>query len=304
MTGPATELRWTEHPDGSLTLRDGPVEVATFAVGTGIDAVDTPKPHVHPIRTPAGAVVTGYAPADHRWHHGLMLAVPRVDEHNLWGGGTYLDPERGYVVLPNQGVIEHLAWDERSTGASARVTERLRWIGSDGSPLLSERRTWTVQATRSPAAHVLDLDTELASLTGADVTLETPAQNGRPDGGYGGLFLRLPEGFVLEAIAGADGADVTVSGGASDVLVVHGSTPVGEPVTLGCGFVDGPTPGARIWLHRFEPFAAIGWAIAYDDALAVPYPGALRLQHRLAVLDGHQEVALVSALLRERRSTA
>ncbi len=299
-----TDFHWTTHADGELTLRHGEQEVAVFAVGSGIGPIDTPKPHLHPVRTPGGVAITGYAPADHRWHHGLMFAMPRVDDHNLWGGGTYLDPERGYEVLENQGVIAHLGWEQAVAGRDASVTESLRWYGHDGSQLLEESRTWHVRSTTAPTAFVIDLDTTLDSLTGADVRLETPAQNGRPDGGYGGLFLRLEEGFELDALVGDPGSDVQSSGGVSDTLVVHGRTPTGEPVTIGLAFVDGATPGPRIWLHRFAPFAAIGWAIAYDDGLTVPANESVRVQHRLAVLDGHVEAAEVRSVLEEPRPTS
>lgn len=288
---------WSPGPDGSLTLRHADREVAVLAVGSGIDAIDTPKPHLHPLRTPSGVAITGYAPADHPWHHGLMFAMPRVDDHNLWGGGTYLDPARGYVVIENQGVIRHLGWPSVTEGSSAEVTELVRWDGHDGTDLLSEHRTWRFLATTHPCAHVIDLDTRIESLTGADVQLETPAQNGRPDGGYGGLFLRLEEGFVLDALAGEPGTEVQTSGGISDTLVVHGRTPRDEPVTIGLAYLDGPTPGPRTWLHRFEPFAAIGWAIAYDDALVVPAHAPVVVQHRLAICDGHQDPELVRQVL-------
>lgn len=280
---------WTDGPDGALVARAGEAEIAVLATGAGIAAVNTPKPYLHPIRTPGGVVVTGFEPEDHRWHHGLMLAMPRVDDrHNLWGGGTYLDPERGYQDVENQGAIVHLGWSEATEGPTAAVTEAVRWDGHDARPLLHEVRRWAI--TAGGPDHVIDLDTTLRSATGADVALGTPAQNGRPDGGYGGLFLRLTEDFTLDAIEGDPGTDVAESGGVSDTLVVHGHTG-GAPVTLGLAFVEGP--GTRSWLHRFAPFVSIGWAIAYDEGLTVPAGGELRLRHRLIVGDGHRDPAAV-----------
>ncbi|GAB2594632.1 DUF6807 family protein [Pseudactinotalea suaedae] len=293
-----TGLTWQQDADGSLRLHGGAGELATFATGRGIAAADTPKPHVHPLRTPAGVVVTGFGPEDHPWHHGLEFAMPRVDDHNLWGGGTYLSPEQGYQPVDNHGVITHLGWSQPDAGERAGVSEELRWDGMNGEPLLSESRSWQVALTDDPAL-VIDLDTTLRSATGAAVSLQTPAQNGRPDGGYGGLFLRLQEGFTLVGVIGEEGTDVSESGGRSDTMVVHGRMADGAPVTIGTAFRDGPTPGTRSWLHRFEPFAAICWAVAYDEGLTVPVDGELRFQHRLALLDGHHRPDAVRRLLNE-----
>ena len=294
-------LTWDEDPAGSLRLTVDGAEAAVLALGTDIEPLNTPKPHIHPLRTPAGVTVTGFAPEDHPWHHGLQLAMPRVNDHNLWGGGTYLDPQRGYEVIANHGLIEHVAWTAIHDGATASASESLRWDGLAGELLLTEERTWRFRVSDSPAAYVIDLDTRLSNATEGELLLETPAQNGRSDGGYGGLFLRLQEGFALHGLFGRPGTDVQTSGARSDTLVVQGTMAGGSPVTLALAFVDGPTPGTRTWLHRFDPFAASCWAVAYDEALRIPAGGHLKLQHRLAVLDGHVDPAAAEAVLTDER---
>ena len=42
------------------------------------------RPHLHPVRTPGGAVLTRDAPDDHPWHHGLWFTIKFVDEDNFW----------------------------------------------------------------------------------------------------------------------------------------------------------------------------------------------------------------------------
>ena len=65
--------------------------------------------------------------------------------------------------------------------------------------LLDERRSWSfvVAQLEGIPALLIDFATTLTSATGSDVALQTPAQRGRPDGGYGGLWLRLAEGFAV-----------------------------------------------------------------------------------------------------------
>lgn len=285
------------HDERGLLLDGSPV--AHFGLGHGIGPIDTPKPFIHPLRTPAGVTVTGFAPEDHTWHHGLSFAFPRVDAHNLWGGGTYFSPEQGYIVVEDQGRIDHQEWTSEASGDSgATLRESVRWIGHEGQSLLDERRTWSfgVAQLEGILALVIDFATTLTSATGDDVALQTPAQRGRPDGGYGGLWLRLAEGFAAAAIDG-DGVDLSESGGESRTMIVHGVTAAGDKVTLGLAFGDQPRVGHHRWLHRFEPFSAIGWAHAYVDGLTVPANGELAFQHRLVIADGHLDPGAVRALL-------
>lgn len=285
------------HDERELLLDGEPV--AYFGLGRGIGPIDTPKPFIHPLRTPAGVTVTGFAPEDHTWHHGFSFAFPRVDAHNLWGGGTYFSPEEGYRVVEDQGRIDHIEWTEASAeGDAAVLAERVRWRGRSGEELLDEQRTWSFRAAQVAGvpALVIAFANALVSATGRDVALATPAQRGRPDGGYGGLWLRLSEDFRAAAIDG-DGVDLTESGGESRTMVVHGVTAEGAEVTLGLAFGAQPTVGHQRWLHRFEPFSAIGWATAYIDGLTVPADGELRFEHRLVIADGHLDPAAVRAAL-------
>ncbi len=292
------EMLIADIPAGGLAVHGEHGEIARLELGGEIAAVNTPKPFIHPLRTPGGVTITGFAPDDHPWHHGLQFAMPRVDEHNLWGGGTYLSPEQGYQVLDNQGRIDHLAWTERRDGESAVIGQTLRWVGNDGRALLDEERAWSfaVAEVDGVAALIIDFESALRSATGEAVSLATPAQAGREDGGYGGLFLRLAEDFGADAIVG-DESDLSESGGDSRTMTVHGRTGEQVPVTLGFSFRGEPATGDRRWLHRFEPFSAVGWASLYESGLDVPATGALRFRHRLLVADGHLSPEAVRSAL-------
>ncbi len=249
-----------------------------------IPAVNTPKPYFHPLRTVGGVVVTGFAPDDHPWHHGLEFAFPRVGAHNLWGGGTYFGPERGYEVVEDQGRIRHDAWGEFDGG---RFSHTLSWLGLDGEPLLTEERSYRLHAVSADetTGWLLQLDTVLRNATDGEVAIETPAQRGRPDGGYGGWFLRFAEGFTAASLT-ADGEPVDASGAAGDTFVIDGRTAAGEAVTVGMHYGPGESAGERRWLYRFEPFSLAGFAVAYDRGLVVLAGGEISFSHRIAVFDG------------------
>jgi len=287
-------MRITDHTDG-LTVTANDVTIAEYRLGGEIDAVNTPKPHFHPLRTLSGAQVTDFAPEDHPWHQGLQFAFPRVGDHNLWGGGTYFGPDEGYKIVADQGRIAHQRWQHRANeGAQVGWTEELDWSGHNGEPLLAERRTIAVSASgASSAGWILDLAAELSNSTSEELTLATPAQRGRVDGGYGGLFLRLAEGFVPGTLTGESG-EITASGARSRTMILSGTTGAGDSVTLGLAFADTEPVGDQTWLYRFEDFPAIGWAGAYENAFTIPVAGSLELRHRLAIYDGIVDVDAVS----------
>ncbi|MBV9921419.1 MAG: PmoA family protein, partial [Pseudonocardia sp.] len=87
-------------------MRFGRTTVAEYVDGVGLDPVLVPRPHLHPLRTLGGTVMTAAQPADHRWHLGLSVAVPDVAGCNFWGGPTFLR-EQGYTLQADHGRIEH-----------------------------------------------------------------------------------------------------------------------------------------------------------------------------------------------------
>ncbi|MGV8969182.1 MAG: DUF6807 family protein [Microbacteriaceae bacterium] len=288
----------THATDDGVTVSANGVVIADYRATGDVGPVNTPKPYLHPLRSLAGVEITGFAPDDHPWHHGLQFAFPRVGSHNLWGGGTFFDLERGYEVVADQGRIRHDSWGEISDdNGRAVINQAATWLGHNDEILLKEQRTLTFRASEEKwPALVIDFATSLANATEQPIALATPAQRGRADGGYGGLFLRLGENFSAEGIFG-DHEEITESGAQSRTMVVRGRTGEGKPITLGLSYLPAGSPGAQKWLYRFEPFSAIGWAVSYDDGLELVTDGWLAFSHRLVVIDGHVEPSDVRSLL-------
>lgn len=292
-----SEIR-IERAGEDLSLRHGHGEIGRYRVADpGIPALNTPKPYLHPLHTLGGVAFTGFAPEDHPWHHGLSFAFPRVGAHNLWGGGTYFGPEKGYVVVDDQGSIAHDGWLD-ADAATGEFAHRVLWRGHEGELLLIEERRHrlTTVDAGGTTGWMLQLDTVLRNPGDADLRLETPAQRGREDGGYGGWFLRFAEGFTAAALT-ADGRPVEASGASGSTFVIDGRTADGDAVTVGMHYGPGPSAGQRRWLYRFEPFSLAGFAVAYDEGLTVPAGGELAFSHRIAVFDGSIDAEVVGEVL-------
>ena len=111
------------------------VEVARYLDGRGTIATSSPRPVLHPVhpgrrrshRPPSGRTTTGTSAS----------AWPSpTNGTSFWGGGTYVHGE-GYVLLDNHGEIVGSPPDQQGDG----FTQRLNWVGHDGSIVLHEERS-------------------------------------------------------------------------------------------------------------------------------------------------------------------
>lgn len=225
--------------------------------GSDMDPSAAPRPYLHPVRTPAGTVVTDVLPADHPHHMGVSLAIPDVDGTQYWGGMSYVDG-RGYVWLDNEGTQTVMS---RSCSPDA-VHEHLEWRRPDGVLQIIEDRTTAVRPSEDN--YVLSWRSTLTAVE--DVSIGSPATNGRPGAGYGGLFWRFPS--WPDAIA------IVVDGVGEDAA--HGSTSRWLAVSS-------PAAGAGVILVQRGP--ALPWFVRTEEYLgACP---ALAWRHRLDVPAGH-----------------
>src|SRR4051794_28706818 len=130
-----------------------------------------PRPYLHPLRTPAGALLTAEAPADHPWHHALWFTIKFVNGENFW------EEYDEFGLLQTRDVVALDGGGERAT---------IDWERPDGrGTALTETRTLT-PVDLGDDAYGIDWDEELLPV--ADTVFDrTPFTTW---GGYGGLTLR------------------------------------------------------------------------------------------------------------------
>jgi hypothetical protein len=245
--------------------------VAEYAVQPDLDPTLSPRPYLHPVRTLGGVTVTDVLPEDHRWHLGVSLAVQDVSGTNLWGGRTYVR-DAGYTWLDDHGRIVHDEWLER---ADDRLVERLRWLDRAGETLLTEERT--IEAREAEGGWVLEFAYTLTAPAHRDISLGSPATNGRPDGaGYGGFFWRLAPGVPRVFTATVDGEE-KCNGSVEPWLAVRGSA----YTLIFSGLAEGDH-----WFVRAAGYPGVCAALAAERPLAIPAGTAVRRRHRVLVADG------------------
>jgi hypothetical protein len=127
--------------------------------------------YFHPVRTPAGVVVTDVAPADHPHHRGIFLAWVEMHgkkDADFWGWGEHA-PTKGRRVS-NFGVATPPA---AGGGRAFKATNAWR---ADDEFILHEVLMATVRGDAPAKAHVIDLEYTLTPT--ADLTLSRWAFSG------------------------------------------------------------------------------------------------------------------------------
>ena len=276
--------------------------------GGGTSPTSTPRPYIHPVHTMRGVEVTATHPSDHDWHCGVGFAVPDIDGTSFWGGGTFIKG-RGYVMLNNHGRI---ASDSTKTlmndhGAPSALKHRLSWFDQKGRHIIFEDQSiqWSKLALDDHSAWEFAYRTTLTPV-GAAVSLGSPGTNGRPDGGYGGFFWRLPRCIDVTILSSdAEGED-EIHGSNSSWISWSAQFEAGPGVTGDATLVfvaDDEVSARDPWIVRCAGYPGIGSAVAWEERVEIPKGDSLTRGFRVAVIDGkcdRDASALVARLLQSR----
>lgn len=243
---------------------------------------DAPRPFVHPLRTPAGAVLTTDAPADHPWHHGLWSTVKFVDGENFW-------EEYDEFGLLRTTAVEHS--DDGELGPT--MTAAIEWDRpGDGGVVIDEERTLG-HVELGASEYAIDWTVRLTPRS--DVVLDrTPYTTW---GGYGGLTLRGAPDWVGTSLRLADGTEEVdhLRGETARWCHLQGVAPLPDgSEVVGVAILDHPDnprhPTPWYGSTRADTYGE-GWAnfcnaaFLWRDPLEVAAGETLTLRHRVVVHD-------------------
>jgi hypothetical protein len=240
---------------------------------------DAPRPYLHPVRTPAGAVLTTDAPADHPWHHALWFTIKYVNGENFWEEYDEFGTLRTRTVadLPGGGV---------------RAT--IDWVRPDGETVALTETRELVPLAIDDDAYAIDWREELVPAVDTELD-RTPFTTW---GGYGGLTLRgapdwhdtqlhLPDGSTHDRLLGERAEWCALRG-----VAAGRNGPEAECGVVIADHPDNPRfPTPWYASNRADTYGD-GWAnfcnaaFLWDEPLSVSAGAPLRLRHLVIVHDG------------------
>lgn len=234
-------------------------QAAVFTVN-GVDVgtyvLDDPfKPYLHPLRTPAGHVVSLAMPHDHRHHKGLMYALA-TDDVNFW-------EEVGDEDHPRVGRQVQRGIDFDFSPGRPGLSQRLDWADDLGGTVFDETRTVSCQLADGGAVR-WTWDTAITARRDVRLRMSPwsmPDTAGRPVN-YHGLSLR----FARSVGGPADTTEVLADGAVSSFGEVHGSAPSQVGIV---GEIDGFWEAPRFLVSVRQLTTADGFFALHDDFTCV-----------------------------------
>lgn len=274
------------HP---IALTAGTSPIAIRDDGSAVTATSGPRPFLHPVRTPAGVVVTDSHPADHDWHLGASIALQDVNGVNFWGGPTYT-AEHGYRWLDDHGRIGTSSFEPTDDG----FTSSANWLSPTGSILLLEDTRWRFLPSPDPRAWLFETTTTLHAASGP-VELGSPGSHGREGGGYGGFAWRFPAASEVDVRTPDATGEDAVHGTVSPWLAFSAQFSDGE-ATVVIAAADARTEKDP-WFVRVAGYQGIGSALAWENPVRLDAGNTVTLSFRGLVSDGRLTDDEITSLL-------
>lgn len=248
------------------------------------------KPHLHPVATPSGLVLTRVEPPDHPWQRGVWFVVKFVDGDNFWEeGGT-----------GGWGVQRH---ERRPPLVDGVVDGELAWIRPDRSTVAIHEQRRLRHVALGDDAYAIDWDVTLRAPR--DAVLDRSPYNGQW-GGYSGLAFRgrsdwrdtrllLDDGQSRDRVAPQRSRWCDLSGpgvgglpGGGMCVLDHPRNPA-HPVPFYATSRERSAGYGEGWANTLYP------AFLWDGPISLAADDALRFRYRIAVHDGVWDQARCAA---------
>lgn len=272
-------------PPISLRVENGP------GVALWQKAPAPNKPYIAQLFAPGGTPipVLDDSPPDHFHHHGLMFALG-VDDTDFWTEKKIKNPGREDVV------------ETTAAPAGDGFNQTLRWLATDGVPLVNESRRVRVRATGkgADAVHWLDWESTLTPAAGRDKVRLSGHH-------YFGLGMRfLPAWSNKGEFIWQDATLQTQVRGDEKITLGEWCAARcdidGQPVTVWM-IADPSNPRPARWFTMSTPFCYLSAALNLDKEPAMLAKGeAWTLRYSLAVLSTPADHARLAGLATEWRS--
>ncbi|TWD81715.1 methane monooxygenase PmoA-like [Kribbella amoyensis] len=283
-----SDLTYQDDGTSSVSVAAAGTELFTYVYQSGAAQYESPRPYLHPLRTPSGRLVSIYRPHDHYWHVGIAWSLPHFGADNFWGGPSFRNG-RGYVQLDNNGSARHRRTDRAEIVEGVfHFGHELEWFRQDGTEVVQESRQLTARLAAEQSAWTLTFETSMRNVSGEDIVIGSPTTEGRPDAGYGGLFWRGPRSFTGGTVLGPDGATgEELRGQRAPWMAFTGKHDEVEG-TSSVVMVDAPSNAQHPpqWFARSQPFGCLGPAPFFSEEVTFGRDTTMTNRYAVVIADG------------------
>ncbi|RMI39410.1 DUF6807 domain-containing protein [Streptomyces triticirhizae] len=299
------------HTHGErIAVAAGGVELLSYVYRPDPDPFESRKPYIHPLRTLAGNLVSGYRPNDHRWHKGLQMTASHLSQQNFWGGNSYLGPEVGYQRVEERvGSMRHDGFASvGSTDERLDIAEELTWVENGGAEWARERRGVSVHSVDADSgSYAIDWSIDLTNIREEPLAFGSPTTAGREMAGYTGLQWRGPRDFtggaVLGPEEGQEGQELMGTQGPwlafsalHDDVDAHSTLVFAHaPENLDEERAIHPSH----WFVRSTPIPTVAFSWAFFEEFELAPGASFAFRYRVLVADGAWDRARIAGRLKE-----
>jgi len=160
------------------------------------------KTFFHPLSAGGGPSITESRPDDHRWHYGLWFSWKYINKANYWEENRETGKSEGATRWSPPRIETH-------ADGSAAIALDLTYTHPSGRVDLTEKRSLIVAAPDASGAYAIDWDSEFTAGAEGATLGRTPMlgePDGRVNGGYAGLGLRLRGRPAVYSVVSPEGA--------------------------------------------------------------------------------------------------
>jgi len=242
------------------------------------------KPFFHPVTVAGGPDLTNFKPEDHPWHYGMWFSWKYINGTNYW--------EEDKVTGQAEGATRwNMPTIKTSADGKAVIKLELKYTQKSGYVDLTESRELQISAPAADGSYMIDWDAQFTAGEKGAVLDRTPMPNepnGKVNGGYAGLGIRMASAPLTMTVVTSDGP------------IDHFESDRARPsaAALGCNFADGSTPVGSIAIISDPGNAgeSAPWYVINSDKMrfacaailapkvrTVPPNGQFRLHYRIAM---------------------
>lgn len=283
-----------------IVVASGDVDLFTYVYAPDPHPAEVRKPYVHPLRTLAGSLVSGYRPSGHRWHKGLQMTAGLVAGQNFSGAHPCREPESGRAE-ERVGSMRHDGFSHFEVAEDRlRFVERLTWVENGGQEWAAERRTIELHSVDpKEGAWALDWSLHLINMRDEPLRFGSATTAGGEPAGCTGLNWRGPRDFAGGDVFGPGVLGGEGQTGAAQLMGLpapeapwvvftaeHDETDAQSTLLFHHAPENEDAVHSSHWQVSSEPIPSVALSWAFLDAFRLPPGESFGYRYRVVVADG------------------